>query len=54
MQENYMHPALAVIQHLKSIQFDGLIYVIGSADFRQRLADAGFRIIDGVSISYQT
>ncbi|XP_065083324.1 uncharacterized protein LOC135705502 [Ochlerotatus camptorhynchus] len=42
-----VHPALAIVRHLKSIDFQGLIYCMATAPFKTVLTDAGFKLIDG-------
>lgn len=42
-----IHPAVAVARHLKSIDFQGLIYCMATAPFKTVLTNAGFKLIDG-------
>lgn len=49
--EQVWHPAKTMVHYLRSIQFDGLIYIIATANFKAHLTDAGFQLIDGVSKS---
>lgn len=42
-----IHPALAVARHLKSIEFEGLIYCMATAPFKTVLSQAGFNLLDG-------
>lgn len=45
-----MHPGIAVVEYLKKISFDGLIYMIGSANLKQLIENAGYEVFEGVSI----
>lgn len=47
--EQLWHPAKTMVHYLRSIQFDGLIYIIATANFKAHLTEAGFQLIDGVS-----
>jgi ribonucleotide monophosphatase NagD (HAD superfamily) len=47
--ENILHPARNIVNYLKRIEFEGLIYCIGSTVFKDVLKAAGFQLIDGVS-----
>lgn len=42
-----MHPSLACICYLRKINFKGLIYCIGSTEFKKKLQEAGYEYIDG-------
>ncbi|XP_034118508.1 chronophin [Drosophila nasuta] len=46
-KEQIWHPAQSIVHYLRSINFDGLIYIIASPKFKQVLHDAGFQMIDG-------
>lgn len=48
-QEQIVHPAQAVCDHLKAIGFGGLIYCLATPPFKQLLRDAGFRLSQEVS-----
>ena len=48
--EQIWHPAQTLVYYLRSIQFDGLIYIIATPQFKAVLREAGFQLIDGVSI----
>jgi ribonucleotide monophosphatase NagD (HAD superfamily) len=47
--EDVLHPAQNVINHLRHIGFEGLIYCIATSLFKCHLRTAGFQVIDGVS-----
>lgn len=49
--EQLWHPAKTMVHYLRSIKFDGLIYIIATANFKAHLSEAGFQLIDGVSKS---
>ncbi|XP_062547734.1 uncharacterized protein LOC134213123 [Armigeres subalbatus] len=42
-----IHPALAIVQHLKSLDFQGLIYCLATQSFKNVLVNAGFELIEG-------
>ncbi|XP_053698065.1 uncharacterized protein LOC128745103 [Sabethes cyaneus] len=44
-----VHPALSVVRHFRSINFQGLIYCIATEMFKTVLRDAGFELLDGPS-----
>lgn len=46
-QDDVMHPALATVSYLRNINFKGLIYCIGSNEFKKKLKEAGYDYIDG-------
>uniref|UniRef100_A0A336M100 CSON009800 protein n=1 Tax=Culicoides sonorensis TaxID=179676 RepID=A0A336M100_CULSO len=46
-ENDLMHPARAIVEYLKEINFTGLIYCIGSTVFKANFTDAGFELIDG-------
>uniref|UniRef100_A0A182KDB4 4-nitrophenylphosphatase n=1 Tax=Anopheles christyi TaxID=43041 RepID=A0A182KDB4_9DIPT len=46
-EEDIIHPAKIVIHYLRERNFDALCYVIGSANFKACLREAGFQILDG-------
>ncbi|KAH8237663.1 hypothetical protein KR038_005223, partial [Drosophila bunnanda] len=43
-EHQIVHPAQTICDHLKSINFEGLIYCLATPPFRQVLKDAGFRL----------
>ncbi|XP_034489673.1 pyridoxal phosphate phosphatase [Drosophila innubila] len=45
--EQIWHPAQTLIYYLRSINFDGLIYIIATPKFKALLRDAGYQLIDG-------
>ncbi|XP_064556732.1 uncharacterized protein LOC135441166 [Drosophila montana] len=45
-QQQIVHPAQTICDHLKSIGFEGLIYCLATPPFRQLLRDAGFRLTE--------
>ncbi|KAH8287719.1 hypothetical protein KR054_011849, partial [Drosophila jambulina] len=45
-EDQIVHPAQTICDHLKSIQFEGLIYCLATPPFRQVLKDAGFRLTE--------
>ncbi|XP_011185162.1 uncharacterized protein LOC105213793 isoform X2 [Zeugodacus cucurbitae] len=45
-KHDIVHPAQTICDHLKSIQFDGLIYCITSDAFKSVLRDAGFKLVE--------
>lgn len=47
--EQIWHPAQTLIYYLRSINFDGLIYIIATPKIKAMLRDAGYQLIDGVS-----
>lgn len=42
-----IHPAMAIVRHLKSIDFEGMIYCLATTPFKTVLTQAGFNLIDG-------
>ncbi|KAH8300958.1 hypothetical protein KR044_007242 [Drosophila immigrans] len=46
-KEQIWHPAQTVVHYLRSINFDGLIYIIATPKFKEVLRDAGYQMIDG-------
>lgn len=49
MDERYLvNSSIAIVHYLQKIQFQGLIYVVGSLQMRNRLKREGFDIIYGV------
>ncbi|XP_055523538.1 uncharacterized protein LOC129717571 [Wyeomyia smithii] len=42
-----IHPALSVVRHLQSINFQGLIYCIATETFKTVLREAGYELLDG-------
>lgn len=49
-EDDVVHPARTIIEYLRSRKFDALCYVIGSTNFKNCLRDAGFHIMEGVSV----
>lgn len=45
------HPAQTLVYYLRSIKFEGLIYIMASPQFKAVLQEAGFQLLDGVSSS---
>ncbi|KAH8409126.1 hypothetical protein KR009_008353, partial [Drosophila setifemur] len=45
--EQISHPAQAIVDYLRGIKFEGLIYIIASSPFKKVLSDAGLQLIDG-------
>ncbi|XP_017473506.1 PREDICTED: 4-nitrophenylphosphatase isoform X1 [Rhagoletis zephyria] len=41
-----VHPAQTICDHLKSIQFDGLIFCLASNAFKSLLREAGFEVVE--------
>lgn len=48
-QKQIVHPAQTICDHLKSINFEGLIYCLATPPFKQLLRDAGFQLYQEVS-----
>ncbi|XP_017853108.1 pyridoxal phosphate phosphatase [Drosophila busckii] len=46
-EDQVWHPARTLVYYLRSIQFEGPIYIIASPPFKQLVRDAGFQLIDG-------
>uniref|UniRef100_A0A8D8HH00 Phosphoglycolate phosphatase 2 n=1 Tax=Culex pipiens TaxID=7175 RepID=A0A8D8HH00_CULPI len=46
-EEDLVHPAVSIVRYLKSIDFNGLIYAIGSNAFLKTLRDAGYEVLSG-------
>ncbi|EDS34923.1 4-nitrophenylphosphatase [Culex quinquefasciatus] len=46
-EEDLVHPAVSIVRYLKSIDFNGLIYAIGSNAFLKTLRDAGYDVLNG-------
>lgn len=42
-----IHPALAIVRHLKSIHFEGLIFCLATQPFKNVLINAGFELTEG-------
>ncbi|XP_059617941.1 uncharacterized protein LOC132262631 [Phlebotomus argentipes] len=49
-RENLVHPIAAIIRYLKKINFQGLIYMIGTTYTKTLVREAGFRVIDGPNV----
>ncbi|XP_055711901.1 uncharacterized protein LOC129806986 [Phlebotomus papatasi] len=45
--ENLVHPMLSIIYYLKKVNFQGLIYVIGTTHTKKLIREAGFKVLDG-------
>ncbi|KAH8361218.1 hypothetical protein KR200_003784, partial [Drosophila serrata] len=45
-EHQIVHPAQTICDHLKSINFEGLIYCLATPPFRQVLKDAGFQLTE--------
>lgn len=45
--EQIWHPAQSIINYLRGINFQGLIYIIASPPFKAVLREAGFQLLDG-------
>ncbi|KAH8387328.1 hypothetical protein KR093_006436 [Drosophila rubida] len=45
--EQIWHPAQTLVYYLRSIKFEGLIYIIASPKFKQVLSEAGYQLLDG-------
>lgn len=45
-KKQIVHPAQTICDHLKSIDFDGLIYCLATPPFKKLLRDAGFRLCE--------
>ncbi|XP_059617942.1 uncharacterized protein LOC132262632 [Phlebotomus argentipes] len=45
--ENLVHPMLSIIYYLRKINFQGLIYVIGTTHTKNLIREAGFKVLDG-------
>ncbi|XP_023164838.2 pyridoxal phosphate phosphatase [Drosophila hydei] len=41
------HPAQTLVYYLRSIKFEGLIYIMASPQFKAVLQEAGFQLLDG-------
>jgi ribonucleotide monophosphatase NagD (HAD superfamily) len=48
--EDILHPARNIVNYLRKVKFEGLIYCIASTVFKTELKEAGFELIDGVSM----
>ncbi|EAA06320.5 AGAP000094-PA [Anopheles gambiae str. PEST] len=46
-ESDIVHPARSIVQYLRAHQFDGLIYCLGTEQFKSGLREAGYRLIDG-------
>lgn len=53
-EQDLVHPAVSVVRYLKEIKFKGVIYCIASAPFKKYLTNAGYDIIDGVKLRYDS
>lgn len=49
-QEDIMFPAQSIVDYLKQINFEGLIYCLACGPFKDHLRNAGFELLEGVSI----
>ncbi|XP_017063844.1 pyridoxal phosphate phosphatase [Drosophila eugracilis] len=45
--EQIWHPAQSIVNYLRSINFQGLIYIIATQPFKEVLREAGFQLLDG-------
>ncbi|EDW81885.1 uncharacterized protein Dwil_GK25499 [Drosophila willistoni] len=45
--EQIWHPAQTTVHYLRSIKFEGLIYIIATKEFKDILRAAGFKLLDG-------
>ncbi|XP_017063589.1 4-nitrophenylphosphatase [Drosophila eugracilis] len=45
-EHQIIHPAQTICDHLKSINFEGLIYCLATPPFKELLVDAGFRLAE--------
>ncbi|XP_017871101.1 PREDICTED: pyridoxal phosphate phosphatase [Drosophila arizonae] len=45
--EQIWHPAQTLVYYLRSIQFEGLIYIMASPQFKAVLQQAGFQLLEG-------
>ncbi|XP_055680889.1 uncharacterized protein LOC129788672 [Lutzomyia longipalpis] len=45
--ENLVHPMVSIVEYLNKINFQGLIYAIGTDCAKNLLREAGFKILDG-------
>lgn len=53
-KDDVAQPATAIIDYLKSINFDRLIYLVSSQSVRGQFQKAGFRLVDKpVSINFE-
>ncbi|XP_055532633.1 uncharacterized protein LOC129722855 [Wyeomyia smithii] len=46
-EEDIVNPALSVVKYLKSINFSGLIYAIGTEEFVKVIRDGGYDVLTG-------
>ncbi|XP_016995236.2 chronophin [Drosophila takahashii] len=45
--EQIWHPAQSIVNYLRGIKFEGLIYIIATQPFKAVLREAGFQLLDG-------
>lgn len=50
LKEDVLHPGTAAVDYLKQNNFKGTIYMIGSANLKKVITEAGFDLVEGVSI----
>ncbi|XP_067639552.1 uncharacterized protein [Eurosta solidaginis] len=53
-KHDIVHPAQTICNHLKSIQFNGLIFCLATDVFKTVLRDAGFNLVDGCTTFIET
>ncbi|XP_050075512.1 uncharacterized protein LOC126562947 [Anopheles maculipalpis] len=46
-EADIIHPARSIVHYLRARKFDGLIYCLGTENFKATLRQAGFELIDG-------
>uniref|UniRef100_A0A4Y0BP02 4-nitrophenylphosphatase n=1 Tax=Anopheles funestus TaxID=62324 RepID=A0A4Y0BP02_ANOFN len=48
-EADIIHPARSIVHYLQAQRFEGLIYCLGTENFKATLRQAGFELIDGPS-----
>lgn len=48
--EDVIHPAQSIVEYLKQIDFEGLIYCLASSSFKDHLRNAGYELLEGVRV----
>lgn len=49
-EEDVVHPAQTVVEYLKQIGFQGLVYCLASGPFKDHLRNAGYEVLEGVCL----
>uniref|UniRef100_A0A182MVV2 Uncharacterized protein n=1 Tax=Anopheles culicifacies TaxID=139723 RepID=A0A182MVV2_9DIPT len=48
-EADIVHPARSIVRYLRAQRFEGLIYCLGTENFKATLRQAGFELLDGPS-----